>query len=192
MFLPRVQLGTSVFGEGSVGLEALTLAARVRGALPNPAGTGQAGHVYSKRQLGLQTFRFGSLNGRVEEKLRPGRGLKGFPTLSPGLGPPVLEPHLEEGREAAPGWSPYTPALLPSPHPTCPASLLRASVFTKHLGQSVARSSESLASRHFLSLCHYHFFCLVPAAVSISLEVIGHPDLCSIHSAASTTALGKR
>lgn len=83
----------------------LTLAAWVGDALPSPVGIGQAVHVGFKRQLGLQTFRFGSLNGGVEGKLGPGRGLKGFPALPPRLGPPVLEPHLEEGREAVWGWS---------------------------------------------------------------------------------------
>lgn len=78
----------------------LALEVRVRHAPSSSAGIWQAVQGALRRQLGLQTFHRGCCRSTgVGEKLRPAAGLEGFPALSPGLGTPVLEPHLEGRRE---------------------------------------------------------------------------------------------
>ena len=99
VFLPWVQLWTNVFRERRTGFKILTLGARVRDASSNLVGIGQAVHIYLQRRLGLQIFCFSFTSRVVEEQLRPGWGLKGFPALTTWLGTPVLEPHLQEGRK---------------------------------------------------------------------------------------------
>lgn len=99
VFLPWVQLWTNIFRERRTGFKILTLGARVRDASSNLVGIGQAVHIYLQRRLGLQIFCFSFTSRVVEEQLRPGWGLKGFPALTTWLGTPVLEPHLQEGRK---------------------------------------------------------------------------------------------
>jgi hypothetical protein len=95
VLLPGVQPCPSVFRERTKGFKSVALGAGIRDAGASRAGVGQAVHSSLRRQLGLQTLGLHPRSCTVEERLWAPRVLEGLATLTPGLGAPVLEPHLK-------------------------------------------------------------------------------------------------